>query len=382
MTKLHELELNDDQITGLNAVLNGWGRQQAAMKDSDIVRRVFSVKLKGEADTESRSVRVVASSDAMDSYDEIVEQSWLLERYRANPVVLYNHNRVGLCGAPEDTLPIGHATDVELVAGKLEATLHFVDEKANPLAERVWQQFKQGAMRAVSVGFLPHTIRQELRDDQEIFVLSDNELFEISATPIPANPEAVAKSAERNRDQLKRMVEQRGAIVVTPTTNLRPPYARAKSPAQSGQENAMDPKELQAKLDRIEAEKQELEKALKSEKDKNSNLSAELEQRGAALTKATEQRDAFEAQVIALEVKALVGTVISPAEAPRFEKLRKSDKELFDEMVADRKAMGKGALGNLLVQVTPADAVENKATGTNDGGASLVEMAEKEAAQG
>src|SRR5262245_61773536 len=55
---------------------------------------------------ESRSIEVVASSDAIDSYGEIVEQKWDLSRYEQNPVVLYAHDK--------SELPIGRASNLRV----------------------------------------------------------------------------------------------------------------------------------------------------------------------------------------------------------------------------------------------------------------------------
>lgn len=133
---------------------------------------------------EKRSVDVVASTSAIDSYGEILVQDWDLRRYLSNPVVLYGHDSW--------SLPIGHASNVRVEDGKLIATLNFVDEKANPKAEQVWQGIKQGSLRAVSVGFVPRNKPTVVMvGDKSVVALSGNDLFEISVVPIPANPEAV-----------------------------------------------------------------------------------------------------------------------------------------------------------------------------------------------
>ena len=134
-----------------------------------------------------RSVTFVASTSAIDSYGEILVQDWNLERFQKNPVVLYGHDSY--------SLPIGFASDVKVDdSGRLVATLNFVDAKANPLAEQVWEGIKQGSLRAVSVGFVSHGKPAALSldgGDKHVIALSGNELFEISVVPIPANPEAV-----------------------------------------------------------------------------------------------------------------------------------------------------------------------------------------------
>ena len=134
---------------------------------------------------EKRSATFVASTDAIDSYGEIVEQVWDLARYRANPIVLYGHQ--------SRELPIGMCTAVGVSGGKLECTIQFATANQNPVAERVWQLVQAQILRAVSVGFAPRTVRRETRDGKEVTVLSDNELHEISVVTIPANPEALAK---------------------------------------------------------------------------------------------------------------------------------------------------------------------------------------------
>ncbi len=151
---------------------------------------------------ESRSVDVIASTAAMDSYGEIVEQDWILERFLANPIVLYAHNRW-------DALPIGCADRVRVEDGALQMRLNFVTGDANPLAEQVWQSIKQKSLRTVSVGFAPGDYRIEKRDGVEVLVLSKNELHEISVVPIPANPEAVMRMRAKAFGKSQQTVAER-----------------------------------------------------------------------------------------------------------------------------------------------------------------------------
>lgn len=151
------------------------------MPTDTMLTRELSIKF---ADLDTRSIDVIASTNAVDSYGEIVEQNWNLERYNTNPLVLYGHNRFDL--------PIGHATDVGVdESGKLVAKLHFVTKEANPLAEQVWQSIKQKSLRAVSVGFTSGEPRIDRVNGHDVLVLNDNELREISVVPMPANPEAL-----------------------------------------------------------------------------------------------------------------------------------------------------------------------------------------------
>lgn len=152
-------------------------------EQSEMIHRSYGFSVRAMAE-EGRSVDVVASSEDIDSWGEIVVQDWDLSRYEKNPVVLYGHNSWGL--------PIGHASNVRVEKNQLLATLKFVDARANPLAEQVWQGIVQGSLRAVSVGFRCKQAKSQVVGDRTVFVLSGNELLEISVVPIPANPEAVA----------------------------------------------------------------------------------------------------------------------------------------------------------------------------------------------
>ncbi len=156
---------------------------------SDRAVLAMEMRLAG-APAEDRTMDVVASTDALDAHGTVLDSgSWRLDRYRANPVVLYAHD--------QRDLPIGFAEDVRVADGALRARLRFVTAAANPLAEQVWQLVQQKALRAVSVGFFAGDVKTQKRDGREVAVLSDNELLEISVVPVPSNPEAVAKMRAR-----------------------------------------------------------------------------------------------------------------------------------------------------------------------------------------
>jgi HK97 family phage prohead protease len=134
----------------------------------------------------SRECHFVASTDAIDSYDEVVDQgSWILDRFLKNPIVLYAHD--------SRDLPIGTCTRVDVVGGRLECTIKFCTADENPKAEQVWRLVKAGVLRAVSVGFMPGEAKLEMREGREIVVLYKNTLHEISVCPVPANQDALAK---------------------------------------------------------------------------------------------------------------------------------------------------------------------------------------------
>ncbi len=290
----------------------------------------------------AREVDFIASTDAVDSYGEIVVQNWDLKRYTKNPVILWSHNSWDL--------PIGQAVRCEVVKGKLECTIRFASEKANPKAELVWQGILEKTLRAVSVGFMPRDIRYEKHNDVEVCMLDDNELREISVVTLPANPEALAKA------KAEALAVFRAAAPPAPTqepTNL--------SAAERGktEKTDMDPKDLEiaalkakmaerdaeigaARAKAVEAEKAAAAEAAKRESEKDTKIKAlELQTENLAKERDAEKaaRAIADGQLIELEVGGLVGKKITPAEKDTFVKLRKSDKGLFDEMVSQRSEM-------------------------------------------
>ena len=148
----------------------------------NMIRRAFACEIERVAGSAADGVPIVASTDAIDRYGEVVEQDWRLDNYKRNPVVLWSHD-------PHD-LPIGKALDVRVDNGKLKARIVFA---AHAKAQEIAQLWNDGFLNAISVGFYPTNVRFEKRDGKDVPVLSGNELLEISVVGIPANPEALAE---------------------------------------------------------------------------------------------------------------------------------------------------------------------------------------------
>ena len=142
-------------------------------------------------DEEKRQATFVISTDEIDRTYEIVEQSWQLENYKKNPIVLFGHDpsKPGYVVGCATEIHSDKDGDKNITIG----TVQFAEEGTSSDADTVWKLVKQGILRTVSVGFIPHTFKASKDEDgSEITVLADNELLEFSIVPIPANPSAVA----------------------------------------------------------------------------------------------------------------------------------------------------------------------------------------------
>lgn len=139
----------------------------------------------------------VASTEDVDSYGTIIRQDWDgphdgLKRFRANPVILFAHDR--------DELPIGQAVNVGVEnSGQSDARLvvrvRFATEKANPMAEHCWQSVLEKTLRGMSVGWIPHGYEQREVDGKLTTIFVRNELYEASVCPVPSNPAALQRMA-------------------------------------------------------------------------------------------------------------------------------------------------------------------------------------------
>lgn len=155
------------------------------------ILKALVTKISGE--TEGLLSGAIGSTDAVDRYGESVDQeSWLLDNYKKNPVILWAHN----LSFGEDRPPIGRAVNVEIVKGKgLVFDIQF--DMADPFAADIFRKFKEKFLNAFSVGFISHKVE---RSDEPGTppILKDNELLELSAVPVPANPEALQALRSRS----------------------------------------------------------------------------------------------------------------------------------------------------------------------------------------
>jgi HK97 family phage prohead protease len=233
----------------------------------------------------------------------------------ANPVVLYAHN--------SRELPIGHAELVEVRDGKLQIRVKFASAKANPRAEEVWNLIKERMLRAVSVGFVPRTIRSEKRDEKDIYVLTDNELHEVSVVPIPANPEALAKMKAK-------AIAVAGEAALPATQNA----------ASSSMETAMADESKAA----LEAKERELAAAHKTITERSAEVTAARNEKTALEAQLAtvklesaahlDRAKRAEADLCAREVDELVGRKIAPSEKAGLLELAALNRDLFARQIA------------------------------------------------
>ncbi len=176
----------------------------------------------------------VASTATLDRYHEVIEPGgWRLEAYRKNPVFQNAHNY----GDILFTLGKAVVTEVRAVGDRqaLCQRIQFATE-VNPVARIAYGLYRGGFLNAVSVGFIPlkwedgggsGTNAQSAPAPRRRYL--EQELLEVSAVAIPANPDALAlavKSGAVEKGDLKAAVELLRAVVGAAASESRsePPY--------------------------------------------------------------------------------------------------------------------------------------------------------------
>ena len=159
--------------------------------------------VKSISETDGLLTGAVGSTATVDRYGESIDQkSWILDEFKKNPVILWAHNLT----MGEDRPPIGRAVNVEVKGSKLLFDIQF--DMADPFAADIFRKYKEKFLNAFSVGFISHKVQES--DGEEAPILMDNELLELSAVPVPANPEALQalKSRSFSVRSFKSMIDE------------------------------------------------------------------------------------------------------------------------------------------------------------------------------
>jgi hypothetical protein len=168
------------------------------MDDEEAAGMMEDEEEKGEMgdDDKPDSYRFVLSDGASDRARDIVDQSWVLEEFTANPVAPFGHNY----SAPA----VGTWRNVAVRNGALTGRLVPFALESYPLSMTVAAQLRARVLRTVSVGFMPgSTIRRgDLPEDDPRYsgrgglIFVQNNLMECSPTPVPMNPRALMRDVQ------------------------------------------------------------------------------------------------------------------------------------------------------------------------------------------
>jgi HK97 family phage prohead protease len=169
----------------------------------------------------SSTLDFIVSDETLDRYNEVIVASgWKLDNYLRNPVFQNSHQYGDII------YTIGRAliTEVRTMHGRkvLFQRVEFATE-ANPIAKIAYNLYKGKFLNAVSVGFIP--MQWENGEPGHLWQrrYTEQELLEVSAVGIPANPNALAlglKAGALSKQQIRDL----GALI---HYALRPSFVKS-----------------------------------------------------------------------------------------------------------------------------------------------------------
>jgi HK97 family phage prohead protease len=167
-------------------------------------------------------VEVVMSTGALARDGHIlVPQGAILDSYRANPVVLFQHDA---------NVPVARASDIRVTGDTIVATITFAPLGVSAKADEIRGLVKSGIINAVSVGFDPQDGEpldpKRPRGGMRYTVW---ELLECSFVSVPADTGAVVTAREHERDEMTEAANVRdnaATITAVQTGILTPNEAR------------------------------------------------------------------------------------------------------------------------------------------------------------
>ena len=163
-----------------------------------VLRKEVPVTVQVTGDRTRRFTLSTATPDR--EQDTINQDGWILDAYRSNPVVLWDHGYDMRLGR----MTVGRAVSLAIEGGNLVAEAEFDPADmpiSGPYAEAILRKLGNGSLSAVSVGFSPIDWSipegESARGDSwwpGIDYLKQ-ELLEFSVVAIPCNPEALYQPA-------------------------------------------------------------------------------------------------------------------------------------------------------------------------------------------
>lgn len=146
-------------------------------------KRQYAKALVQSVDAKAFTITAVASDGTMDRDGEVISMdAWRLDNFLKNPVLLWAHDY--------SEMPIGKVTAIRTDTGKLVFEAQYAVEHSEKAAQ-VFGMFKDGFLNAFSVGFAPQKWENGDGTTTPWRTFTEVELLEISAVPVPANPNAL-----------------------------------------------------------------------------------------------------------------------------------------------------------------------------------------------
>lgn len=165
----------------------------------ELLKKVFTSEIKG-IDEKEGTLTAFVSTATRDRSDEVLAPSGAdLKNYAKNPVVLWAHDY--------SRPPIGKAMWTKRTS---EGILSKVKFASTAFAQEIFQLYKEGFLRAFSVGFMPKQFEDGDGKKSPRRTYTNWEMLEYSAVPVPANPDALGLAIQKGilkTEEIKKAME-------------------------------------------------------------------------------------------------------------------------------------------------------------------------------
>lgn len=132
---------------------------------------------------DNRTVVFRASDQTPDrDGDIILANGWELDNFIKTGSILYGHN--------PSRFPVAGVKDAQITGEELLVTAVFPEEGKSPDSDVAYNLIKSDVLKGVSVGF--RALEHERNEETGGRIFTKTELLELSLTPVPANPNAMA----------------------------------------------------------------------------------------------------------------------------------------------------------------------------------------------
>ncbi len=130
-------------------------------------------------------MKAIFHTEDLNSYGFWILMSGLdLSRYKKNPVLLYNHDG--------SIMSVGRVNNLRVENNQLVGEVEF--DEQDPIGKELKRKYEKGYMAGFSIGFKPVEWSDDekyIKQGQRYSTVIKSELYEISATNIPSNQNAI-----------------------------------------------------------------------------------------------------------------------------------------------------------------------------------------------
>lgn len=148
------------------------------------MNKLFTTGTVKELDIEARTLTAYASTVDMDRDGEVITpEAWrkTIQQFESVPLIWAHDYRIP---------PIGRATAFEIDGRGLKFRAEFAD---TDFANEIWGLYQDKYLNSFSVGFIPKQATEGQQRHEPNRTFTENELLEVSAVAVPANPFATVE---------------------------------------------------------------------------------------------------------------------------------------------------------------------------------------------